>query len=93
MQSKMRTLAACIRGKPYLLVMEYMELGDLCDWSKRNKEHINQNTILQLLSDVTEGISALHRARILHRDIKPSNILLHHDGTTVRAKIIRYSPS
>ena len=48
---------------------------------------MNLKTVLRLMLDVTEGLSALHQEGILHRNIKPSNILLYLDGNTVRAKL------
>jgi len=71
-----------------LLVTELMELGNLRDWSKLNREHINLVTILRLMLDVTEGLGHLHRKGILHRAINPENILLYHDEeNTIRAKL------
>ncbi|MFO0613155.1 MAG: serine/threonine-protein kinase [Polyangiaceae bacterium] len=40
-----------------------------------------------LLSQVAEGLAALHAARVLHRDIKPENVVVSPDGT---AKIVDF---
>jgi len=82
MQSKVRTIAACTRREPLLVVTEFMELGSLDIWLKGNREHLNPLTILRLISDVTEGLSVLHREMILHRNINPSNILLYHESSS-----------
>ena len=85
---KLRTTAACIRGEPLLLITDLMELGNLEIWSKDNKRNLNLLTVMKLMSDVTKGLSILHREKILHLDVKPSNILLHHgEGNTIRAKL------
>ena len=86
--TQLKTLAACTSGEHLLLVTELMELGNLREWSERNREHIRLDTILQLMLDVTEGLSHIHEAGILHRDIKPENILLHCDEENqIHAKV------
>ena len=42
--------------------------------------HITPDRIPQIFIELCEGLSALHKSRIIHRDIKPSNIILGDDG-------------
>ncbi len=42
---------------------------------------------LGILQQVTAGLAALHKARVIHRDLKPSNILLEPTGEGTRAVI------
>ncbi len=59
-----------------LLVMEYVEGGTLAD--RLGKPH-RPGQVLNLLTDIVEGLAALHGAGIVHRDLKPSNILITPD--------------
>lgn len=60
-------------GKDYT-ISEYAEGIPLTD------AHITPDHIPQIFIELCEGLSALHKARIIHRDIKPSNIILGDDG-------------
>lgn len=37
--------------------------------------------VIELLTQILEGLAAAHAAKLLHLDLKPSNILLAEDGT------------
>ncbi len=45
---------------------------------------LTKTRILQILSDICEGVTCAHLAGVIHRDLKPSNILLDGSG---RAKV------
>lgn len=60
-------------GKDYT-ISEYAEGVPLTE------AHITPDRIPQIFIELCEGLSALHKARIIHRDIKPSNIILGDDG-------------
>ena len=65
------------------LVMEYAPLGDLDNYIRclqKKGKIISQNTIDNIISQVTEGIDYLHCNNIIHRDIKTSNILVFNDN-------------
>ena len=65
------------------LVMEYAPYGDLDNYirSLKNKgKLISNNTIDNIISQVTEGIDYLHINNIIHRDIKTSNILVFNEN-------------
>lgn len=51
------------------------------------KRTLPDETKLELLAGVCEGLHHAHSHGIIHRDIKPSNIFLHEDG---RAKILDF---
>jgi len=49
----------------------------------------NFNNVLQIFSDIANGIQVFHRKNLIYRDLKPENIMLYIDKyNNVRAKII-----
>ncbi len=56
-----------------LLVMEHVPGGTLQD---QLEEPFTVKQALPLVTDMLEGLAALHEAGIVHRDVKPSNILI-----------------
>ncbi len=63
---------------PYF-VMPYFEKGSL---AKRIKpgQPLDGETVLDVATQVAEGLSFAHRSGIIHRDLKPANVLLGADG-------------
>jgi len=55
-------------------MMEYANNGVLMDKLKSSEEFVSQ-CIDQLL----EGVTYLHRNKVLHRDIKPENVVVFLD--------------
>jgi serine/threonine protein kinase len=39
--------------------------------------------LMRSMTQLVEGVAALHRADSIHRDIKPSNVMIAHDGRVV----------
>tara|TARA_R110002072_G_scaffold10621_3_gene49463 strand:- start:154 stop:2085 length:1932 start_codon:yes stop_codon:yes gene_type:complete len=71
------------QGSPYL-VTEVVEGGDLAEWIEAQEDPPPLGEGLRLLSEVAEGMAALHAAGILHRDLKPANVLLGAPGPTAK---------
>ncbi|KAM3134709.1 hypothetical protein pb186bvf_013184 [Paramecium bursaria] len=71
-----------------MLVMEYMESGNLydyiCDRSNRKKQNFVKEA-QQIIYQVSLGIQQLHSDGLMHRDLKPENVLiqLKHDNTYI----------
>lgn len=59
--------------------MEYIDGGDLGRLMAAEDKFGFDETV-HFLSQIAEGLSAIHRAGIIHRDLKPENVLLTHDG-------------
>lgn len=59
---------------PYF-VMPYFEKGSLANRIKPGQA-LDFETILDIATQVAEGLSFAHRSGIIHRDLKPANILL-----------------
>ena len=68
-----------IASKNYLL-FEYCNGGDLesfsMNYKKKSGTNFNEKTVQYILKQVLNGLSCLHRNKIIHHDIKPANILL-----------------
>ena len=65
-------------GMPYL-VLEYVPGMSLSEWlDLTTRLRIGQ--VIDMMSRVAMGLSAVHSVGMLHRDIKPSNIVLGDDG-------------
>jgi serine/threonine-protein kinase len=68
-------------GRHYLAV-DYVRGGSLVDRIEKS-DSLGGAEIVQLVSDVADGLDALHGAGMVHRDIKPANILFSEDGTAM----------
>ena len=61
-----------------------MELVDGLPFDKYiNRLPASDAALRQALSQLSDGISALHAGGFLHRDLKPSNVLVTHEGRVV----------
>ena len=62
--------------------------GDAREVIKRSGR-LKVKTALEIATQVTAGLDALHKQELVHRDIKPSNVMVSMgDGGAVTAKII-----
>ncbi|KAI9496484.1 kinase-like domain-containing protein [Zychaea mexicana] len=53
-------------------------LGDYIDFNNR---HIPELDVWSILSEIAQGVKAIHDANIIHLDLKPSNILIGDSGS------------
>ena len=75
-------------GANYFYAMEFVE-GETLESLIRRSGRLEVKLALEIVTQVTAGLVAVHKQRLVHRDIKPSNIMvsLEEDGA-VTAKII-----
>lgn len=66
------------------LVMSYVSGGTLQD---RLGRPMAMEEVVDIISQVGEGLAFAHRRGVVHRDIKPGNILLTEDGQAVIADL------
>ncbi len=66
-------------GTSYM-VMEYLTGGDLRQWIHRGLE---EDEILQIVSDMASALNFAHDKGYVHRDIKPDNIMFREDNSAV----------
>jgi serine/threonine protein kinase len=70
------------RAFPYL-VMQFIEGQSL----RKRMGGASKEQLVRWLSEVADGLDALHRRGVVHRDIKPENIMI---GTDDRARIVDF---
>nr|KAG5689497.1 hypothetical protein BaRGS_000603 [Batillaria attramentaria] len=78
-------------SSPFLLVMEFADLGSLESYVKKNKHKLGMQDFQKILcsmgKDVSEGMEFLSQRKLTHGDLAARNILLftnpHRTGTPV----------
>ena len=73
-ENVMKILDVAKNGKIVWMMMPFCEQGDLNHYYR--KRNISHETNINLMKQITAGISYLHSRNIVHRDIKPGNILV-----------------
>ncbi len=63
----------------YYIVMEYIEGKHLKQLLKK-RERLTVTEVIDIMLQLTEGMSVAHNSYIIHRDIKPQNIMILENG-------------
>ena len=66
-------------NESYYIVMEYIEGKQLKQLLKKRGK-LTLNEVVDIMLQVTDGMSAAHDSYIIHRDIKPQNIMILENG-------------
>ena len=75
-------------GENYFYAMEFVEGETLESFLKRSGR-LEIRTALEITRQVTAGLAAVHKQKLVHRDIKPSNIMVNFEEEgALTAKII-----
>jgi serine/threonine protein kinase len=75
-------------GNSYFYAMEFVE-GETLEHLIKRSGRLELKLALEIVSQVTAGLAAVHKQKLVHRDIKPSNIMVSlEEGGTITAKII-----
>jgi serine/threonine protein kinase len=75
-------------GRSYFYAMEFVE-GETLEQLVRRSGRLKAKLALEIISQVTAGLAAVHEQNLVHRDIKPSNVMVRlKDDGTITAKII-----
>lgn len=64
----------------YYIVMEYIEGKTLKQLIKK-RGALTISEAIDIMLQITDGISVAHNSYIIHRDLKPQNIMIKEDGT------------
>ena len=63
----------------YYIVMEYIEGKHLKQLIKK-RGNLTVREVVDIMTQLTDGMSAAHDSYIIHRDIKPQNIMILENG-------------
>jgi serine/threonine protein kinase len=75
-------------GSSYFYAMEFVE-GETLEKLIKRSGQIEAKLALEIATQVTAGLAAVHEQNLVHRDIKPSNIMVRlKEERSVTAKII-----
>lgn len=72
------TFHLCKSGQNWFHVMQFCDLGDLCDLIA--KRYMNWELKDCMFKQLVRGVQHLHSSGIAHRDLKSENLLVTHDG-------------
>ena len=64
----------------YYIIMEYIEGKTLKQLIKK-RGGLTLSEAIDIMLQITDGISEAHNSYIIHRDLKPQNIMIKEDGT------------
>src|SRR5215472_9122997 len=72
----------------YFYAMEFVE-GETLEKLIKRSGRLEVKLALEIATQVSAGLAAVHKQKLVHRDIKPSNIMVNFEGRgAVTAKII-----
>jgi serine/threonine protein kinase len=75
-------------GQNYFYAMEFVE-GETLEKLIKRSGRLEAKLALEIATQVTAGLGAVHEKNLVHRDIKPSNIMVRlKERGTVTAKIV-----
>uniref|UniRef100_A0A3B5QNY1 Tyrosine-protein kinase n=1 Tax=Xiphophorus maculatus TaxID=8083 RepID=A0A3B5QNY1_XIPMA len=73
-------LFAVVTQEPIYIVTEYMENGSLVDYLKTQEgSSLPINTLIDMSSQVADGMAFIERKNYIHRDLRAANILVSHE--------------
>ncbi|CAD8050708.1 unnamed protein product [Paramecium sonneborni] len=61
------------------ILMEYCNGGDLENYWEKQGKKIEEQKVIDIIVQILNGLSELHKLNVIHRDIKLANILMHND--------------
>lgn len=66
--------------KNFYIAMEYIEGENLQTLISKQKNQIEESTLISYLSQIVSVLIALQKRSLIHRDLKATNIFLTPDG-------------
>ncbi|XP_067671072.1 uncharacterized protein [Haliotis asinina] len=81
----LRLLGQCTESAPYLMILEYAQMGDLKTCVKKLKDRADVMTqnyqVVKLAIDAASGLACLHRHGYIHQDFAARNCVVMADYT------------
>ena len=72
-------------NRKILLLMDYMDGGDLFDAIKAEKtNYMNEDKARRYFQQIISAVNYLHNKNIIHRDLKPENILINKKNQGIK---------
>lgn len=68
-----------VEDNSHYIVMEYID-GKTLKQLLKKRENLTLTEVIDIMTQLTDGISHAHESYIIHRDIKPQNIMIEDDG-------------
>ena len=62
------------------LVTEFVD-GETLEQSMKDRPQPDLRTVRDIVSQIADGLRALHRKEIIHQDLRPANIMIDGNGT------------
>ncbi|KAF1375073.1 hypothetical protein PFLUV_G00235630 [Perca fluviatilis] len=73
-------LFAVVTQEPIYIVTEYMENGSLVEYLKTTEgSSLPMNTLIDMASQVTDGMAFIEEKNYIHRDLRAANILVSNE--------------
>uniref|UniRef100_A0AAY4ACC7 Tyrosine-protein kinase n=1 Tax=Denticeps clupeoides TaxID=299321 RepID=A0AAY4ACC7_9TELE len=73
-------LFAVVTQEPIYIITEYMENGSLVDFLKTTQGcNLNMNTLIDMASQIAEGMAYIEQKNYIHRDLRAANILVSEE--------------
>lgn len=68
-----------VEDNEHYIVMEYIE-GKTLKQLLKKRESLTLPEVIDIMTQLTDGMAHAHESYIIHRDIKPQNIMIQDDG-------------
>ena len=68
-----------VEDNQHYIVMEYIE-GKTLKQLLKKRETLTLTEVIDIMTQLTDGMSHAHESYIIHRDIKPQNIMIEDNG-------------
>eukprot|EP00731_Ephydatia_muelleri_P019538 Em0012g363a len=71
-----RLYSVCM-GKQIMLVSQFVRLGSLLSYLKKNQSTLDAYSMLNFSKQISDGMAYLEEKRMVHRDLAARNVLVH----------------
>jgi len=75
-------------NKELIEVSDYYPHGDLFDYFYKKMDQLNLDDILNIINQIVDIVSNLHRAGLAHRDLKLENFVIYYEQNMLKIKLI-----